>query len=273
MSHIQTVHQHTGCGTKTCTEIQTEQSGYSVQPPEEPGCDGAEKQTESTFADGVKDGIPTLLGYISIGLAAGIVGAASHLSVLEMGIMSLLVYAGAAQFIICGMLAVHAPVSAIILTTFIVNLRNFLLSATLAPHFTRYSLLRNIGIGLLVTDESFGVAAGRLAQGKPLNDRWMNGLNLIAYVSWVVSCVVGALFGSWIADPEQFGMDYALTAMFVALLVLQLGHLVPAKLKHYLQLMGYMVIAMLLLSLFVSSQLAVIIATVIVATIGVVTEK
>lgn len=273
MSNVQTVHQHSGCNNENHGKVQIEQSGYSLQPPEEPGCDEAEEHKEATFADGVKDGIPTLLGYISIGLAAGIVGAASHLSVLEMGIMSLLVYAGAAQFIICGMLAVHAPASAIILTTFIVNLRNFLLSATLAPHFTRYSLLRNVGIGLLVTDESFGVAASRIAQGKPLNDHWMNGLNLIAYFSWVVSCVVGALFGSWIADPEQFGMDYALTAMFVALLVLQLGHLVPAKLKHYLRLMVYMVIAMLLLSLIVSSQLAVIIATVIVATIGVVTEK
>ncbi|WP_458120075.1 AzlC family ABC transporter permease [Paenibacillus sp. Z6-24] len=231
------------------------------------------EQTEPTFANGVRDGIPTLLGYISIGLAAGIVGAASHLSVLEVGLMSLLVYAGAAQFIICAMLAVHTPISAIILTTFVVNLRNFLLSATLAPHFTRYSLLRNMGIGLLVTDESFGVAAGRIAQGKSLNDHWMNGLNLTAYASWIVSCVVGAMFGSWIADPEQLGMDYALTGMFVALLVLQLDHLAPEKLKHYLRLMVYMVIAMLLLSMVVSSQLAVIIATIIVATIGVVTEK
>lgn len=226
-----------------------------------------------TFWEGVRDCIPTLLGYISIGLAAGVVGAASGLSVMEMALMSLLVYAGAAQFIICALLAVHTPISAIVLTTFIVNLRNFLLSATLAPHFGKYSLLNNIGTGLLVTDESFGVAATRLASGKPLSNRWMHGLNLTAYIVWVISCTLGTLFGNWIADPQMFGLDYALTAMFIALLVLQLGNVVPEKLKHYLKLMAYMVIAMVVFSLVVSTQLAIILATVIVATIGVVTER
>ncbi|MEW4371732.1 AzlC family ABC transporter permease [Paenibacillus kandeliae] len=228
---------------------------------------------EPTFLEGVRDCIPTLLGYISIGLAAGIVGAASHLSVLEVALMSILVYAGASQFIICALLAVHTPASAIILTAFIVNLRHFLLSTTLAPQFTRYSLWNNLSIGLLVTDESFGVAAGRIAEGRPLNDRWMHGLNITAYIVWIISCTIGALFGNWIADPEMFGLDYALTAMFIALLVLQLGSILPQKLNHILRLILYMVIAMIVLSLFLSTQLAVIVSTVIVATIGVVTER
>lgn len=226
-----------------------------------------------TFAQGVKDCVPTLLGYISIGIACGVVGVASHLSIIEVGLLAALVYAGASQFIICALLVANSPISAIILTTFIVNLRNFLLSATLAPHFTKYSLLKNLGIGLLVTDESFGVASSRIVKGEPLNDKWMNGLNVTAYICWIISCIVGALFGNWISNPEALGLDFALIAMFLALLILQLQNVVSSKLKHYLSLIVYMTIAMIALSFFMPSHVAVIIATVIVATIGVVTDK
>jgi 4-azaleucine resistance transporter AzlC len=231
------------------------------------------KEISPTFAQGMKDCVPTLLGYISIGFAFGIVGVSSNLSVMEIALLSLLVYAGAAQFIICAMLVGNSPLSAIIVTTFIVNLRNFLLSATLAPHFTKYSLMKNIGIGMLVTDESFGVASNKIVKGEQINDHWMNGLNVTAYMCWAISCVVGAISGNWISNPEAFGLDFALTAMFLALLVLQLESVLSSKLKHYLSLILYMTIAMLLLSLFMSSHLAVIFATIIVATIGVVTDK
>lgn len=226
-----------------------------------------------TFIQGVKDCIPTLIGYISIGIAAGIVGASSNLSVIEVTLLSALVYAGASQFIICALLVAGSPFSVIIFTTFIVNLRNFLLSMTLAPHFTKYSLMKNIGIGTLVTDESFGVAASKIASGEKINVKWMNGLNIAAYICWILSCLIGAVFGKWIANPEVFGLDFALTAMFLALLVLQLENIKKSKIKLYLSLILYVVIAMFVLCMFVPSYIAIILSTVIVATIGVLKDK
>src|SRR5699024_5023487 len=123
-------------------------------------------QSLTTFSQGIKDCIPTLFGYISIGIAAGIVGASSSLSVLEVALLSALVYAGASQFIICALIVSGSPFSVIVFTTFIVNLRHFLLSMTLAPHFTKYSLMKNISIGALVTDESFGVAANKISKNE-----------------------------------------------------------------------------------------------------------
>lgn len=98
---------------------------------------------EETFLQGVKDCLPTLLGYISIGIAFGVVGVASNLSIFEVALLSIFVYAGSAQFIICALLVVNTPLAAIILTTFIVNLRHLLLCLTLAPYFTKYSTLKN----------------------------------------------------------------------------------------------------------------------------------
>nr|WP_141190904.1 AzlC family ABC transporter permease [Terrilactibacillus laevilacticus] len=228
---------------------------------------------QPSFSDGIKDCIPTLLGYLSIGFAMGIVAVTSHLSILEIGLLAALVYAGASQFIICAMVAVHSPISAIILTTFIVNLRHLLLSATIAPHFKNSSLFKNIGMGLLLTDESFGVTVNKLAKREPITEQWLNGLNLTAYISWVISCLCGGVFGQWVKNPEIFGLDFSLTAMFVALLILQLHSMNPSKLNHYILLIIYMIIMMYGLSFFVSLDLAVIIATVIVSTIGVITDR
>ena len=232
-----------------------------------------ELEETNPFLQGVKDCIPTLIGYISIGLAAGIVAAASHLRELEMALMSILVYAGASQFIICALLVAGSPISVIILTVFIVNLRHLLLSMALAPQFTKYSVLKNVGFATLLTDESFGVAANKVAQGEKLNDHWMNGLNITAYLSWIVSCVIGTLFGKWISNPEVFGLDFALTAMFIALLVLQLQSVKKTKLYFYLSLVLYMIIAMVIFCMFVPSHVAVILSTILVATIGVVTDR
>ncbi|PAE17790.1 branched-chain amino acid ABC transporter permease [Virgibacillus sp. 7505] len=234
---------------------------------------GAEENNDITFRQGVRDCIPTLLGYISIGIAAGVVGIAAGLSALEVVLLAVLVYAGSAQFIFAALVLDGSPAAAVILTTFIVNLRHFLVSATLAPHFTQYSVWRNIGFGVLLTDETFGVASSKVQQRRKMTASWMNGLNVTAYICWIISCAFGALFGNWIADPEAFGLDFALTSMFIALLVLQLDAIESTKLKHYIRLILCIVILMIGFSFFVSSHMAVLLATILGATIGVVTEK
>ncbi|PCK22968.1 branched-chain amino acid ABC transporter permease [Bacillus pumilus] len=225
------------------------------------------------FLEGVKDCVPTLLGYMSIGFAFGIVGISAQLSIWDIALLSIFIYAGASQFIICALLVTGSPLSAIIFTTFIVNLRHLLLSLTLAPHFTRYSVKQNIGFGLLLTDESFGVAMNKLAQQGKLNNRWMHGLNVTAYLCWIAACTLGGIFGYWISNPEALGLDFALSAMFAALLILSLQTVPKNQLAHRLSLVLYMVVAMFILLHFVPSHVAVLLATVIVATIGVVTDK
>ncbi|CAM4164188.1 AzlC family ABC transporter permease [Listeria booriae] len=232
-----------------------------------------EQVSEGSFLQGIKDCIPTLLGYISIGIAAGVAGIAANLNVLEVTLLAVFVYAGAAQFIICAMLLTNSTTLAIIVTTFIVNFRHFLLGATLAPHFQKDSMLKNIGISLLVTDESFGVAAMKLAKKEPMYAAWMNGLNITAYVVWIASCALGGMVGKLIPNPALFGLDFALTAMFVALFVFQLQSVPKSKLRHIAFLILYMLIFMIGLSFVVSSNVAVVLSTLIVATIGVVTDR
>ncbi|MGW5357259.1 AzlC family ABC transporter permease [Staphylococcus xylosus] len=226
-----------------------------------------------TFKQGVKECIPTLLGYAGVGLSFGIVAVASGFSMLEIILLCLLVYAGAAQFIICALVISGTPIFAIILTTFIVNSRMFLLSMTLAPSYKNYNLLNRIGLSTLVTDETFGVAITPHLKGEKINDRWLHGLNITAYVFWTFACIIGAVFGKYIHQPEALGLDFAITAMFIFLAVSQFESLRRSKINTYFVLIICVIVMMLSLSLFMPSYLAIILASTIAALIGVVMER
>jgi len=224
-----------------------------------------------SFLQGVKDCVPTLLGYLSIGFAAGAVGYTAGLSIVEVTLMSLLVYAGSAQFIIAGMVAAGGSAMAIILTVFIVNLRHLLLSAALSPYFRRLPAAKAMLIGSLLTDETFGVAIHRGTIRGSLGAKWMNGLNVAAYLNWLLATVAGAFFGKWIEHPQQWGLDFALAAMFIGLLVLQMGS--RGKIFKDLFVALTAIAAVCAASLVVSGSLAVIAATVIAASVGAVLDK
>ncbi|MGA4514207.1 branched chain amino acid efflux pump [Staphylococcus caledonicus] len=226
-----------------------------------------------TFKQGIKECIPTLLGYIGIGLSFGIVAASQHFSILEILLLCLLVYAGAAQFIICALVIAGTPTSAIVLTTFIVNSRFFLLSMTLAPNYRNYSVWNRIGLSSILTDETFGVAVTPHLKGEKINDRWLHGLNLTAYVFWALASVAGAIFGKYISNPDMLGLDFAITAMFIFLAMAQFESITRSKLKVYLVLIASVIVMMLILSWFIPSYGAILIASIFAATLGVVMDK
>lgn len=224
-----------------------------------------------SFSQGVKDCLPTVLGYIGIGIAAGVVGKGVGLSVAEIMLMSIFIYAGSAQFIISGMLALQTPVLAIILTTFLVNLRHFLMSMSVATHFKKASLLETIGIGTLLTDESYGVLATAISRGKLVSVAWTNGLNVTAYLAWILATGLGGFLGGILPDPEVLGLDFALTSMFVGLFALQAVGPIKQKTKQTMMIILVVCVSLYVAMAFVSAELAVIIATLIGCLVGTVT--
>lgn len=226
-----------------------------------------------TFRQGVKECVPTLLGYAGVGLSFGIVAVASKFSLLEIVLLCLLVYAGAAQFIICSLVIAGTPITAIVLTTFIVNSRMFLLSMTLAPQYKDYGWLNRLGLATLVTDETFGVAITPHLKGEKINDRWLHGLNLTAYLFWTVSCIVGAIFGKYIHNPDALGLDFAITGMFIFLAISQFETVQRSQIMTYFVLIVCVIVMMFLFSLFMPTYVAIILSSVLAATLGVVMTK
>ena len=166
-----------------------------------------------------------VLGYIGIGLAAGAVERAAGLSYAEVLLLSMVLYAGSAQFVITSMVSLASPLSAIVLTVFFVNVRHLLLAAALAPHFRGLPAWKNALLGLQLTDETYVIAAGRFAGKPPTGAAWMAGLNLAAYSTWALANLAGALFSAQFAGTAANAkvLGFALPCMFAGLLVLQLA--------------------------------------------------
>lgn len=222
------------------------------------------------FVQGVKDCLPTVLGYLSIGFAAGVIGRTSGLSILEIVCMSVFVYAGSAQFIMSGMIMAGSTGMAVVLTVFLVNLRHLLMSAALAPYFRHLPMWKNAVLGAQLTDETFGVAVTRLERDGKGSGWWMLGLNMTAQANWVLATVIGALFGQWIDDPHEYGLDFALPGMFIGLLVLQL--ISRSKWRVDILVLTVAVVCTLVGSLWLSPSASVLAAVVAAATAGLLAE-
>ncbi len=91
--------------------------------------------SELTFKQGLIDTLPTVFGYIGIGIAFGMIGHSAGFSVGLIFLLSAIVYAGSAQFIMITMLATHSPILSIMLSVFLVNSRMILMSMTTASFF------------------------------------------------------------------------------------------------------------------------------------------
>src|SRR5437773_728254 len=142
--------------------------------------------------------VPVVLGYLGIGIAAGVVERAAGLSYAEVLLISAVLYAGSAQFVVTSMLSLASSASAIVLTVFFLNLRHLLLSAALAPALRGVPAWKNALLGLQLTDETFVVASGR----RPLSPAWMAGLNLAAWSAWAMANLAGAALSGAARDTR-----------------------------------------------------------------------
>jgi 4-azaleucine resistance transporter AzlC len=165
--------------------------------------------------------VPVVLGYLPVGFAYGVLGVNAGISTLNTILMSLIVFAGSAQLMATSFFAQALNPFSIILTTFIVNLRHLLMSASLSTYMKNWKSAEVIGFTYELTDETFAVHSMRFAAGdnSPLPAIF---INLICQSSWIVGTLLGTMTGNLIKDVKPFALDYALPAMFIALLILQI---------------------------------------------------
>ncbi len=218
------------------------------------------------FQLGVKEALPIVLGYFPLAMAFGVLARASHLSLWQVLAMSLLIYSGSAQFIAVGMLGAGAAPASIIAAIMLVNSRLILLSASLAPHLSRFNatLLSFLAHGL--TDETYAVGINRMRE-KPVNQWYLSGLFLTAHLAWVGGSVAGGMLGTLLGDTQRWGLNFALTAMFISLLILQLKNNITIVVACLAGLLSVVVTCM------IGSGWNIIVATVLAATVGVLVEK
>ena len=218
-------------------------------------------RAEAPLASAFRQALPIILGYVPVGFAYGVLAQKSGLSGLNTMLMSVLVFAGSAQLIAVGLFASGTAPLAVVATTFIVNLRHLLMSAALAPFLRAWSKTRLALFSYQLTDETFALHANRFAKGETGAGETF-GINVIAQCAWVGGTALGLAASTLITDIRPIGLDYALPAMFIALL---LGQLKSWQHAAVAVAAGVLSTALMLAGLGQSHVLA---ATIMAATIG-----
>ena len=178
---------------------------------------------------GVSKTLPLLLGLIPFGLAYGILATQAGLTVIETMAMSLIVFAGASQFMAVGMFAAAADPFTIILSTWLINLRHLVMGLSLSPYLAKVGPWWQRMLAFGMADEVYlttithyreqqidrGADQGA-DQGSP---HFMLGSAIVLYIGWAATSLTGALVGRAISDPLAWGLDFAMPATFVTMLL------------------------------------------------------
>lgn len=167
---------------------------------------------------GVRLGLPIFLGYMPVGIAFGVLATTIGFTALQAMVCSATALAGAGQFIALNLMKERADVLAVVAATTVVNLRYVLFGATLSPHLKGMPLGSQAMLAFTLTDETFAVNVSDRRTGQSTGAS-MAGVGAIAWTGWVTGTAAGALAASLIGDPSRWGVDFAMPAMFVALLI------------------------------------------------------
>ena len=179
-----------------------------------------------TFRRGLLTALPLVLGYLPIAFSFGVAATRAGLTGTEAFMLSLLIYAGASQFLAIALFTGGAPLLVSAVTLAAMNLRHVLYGPALlraarpqAGGGVRYGWLWGFGL----TDEVFGAALGALARDPGgYSERFMAGLSGAAYAAWLAGTAAGAWAGGGALDGWPVldaALGFMLPALFLALLL------------------------------------------------------
>ena len=173
------------------------------------------------FLRGARDTLPLILGAIPFGIIFGTLASAGGLSPWQALGMSLLVFAGSAQFIAVSLLGTGAGLAVLLLTTFVVNLRHALYSATLQPFVRHLPVRWRMPLAFGLTDETFAVVQHRYAapDQSPHKHWYFLGSCLAMYGNWQLCTLLGVVFGRAVPNLAAWGLDFAMLATFIGIVV------------------------------------------------------
>lgn len=176
---------------------------------------------EEEFLKGMRNTIPLLVGAFPFGMIYGALAVNAGLSNLATMGMSMVVFAGSAQFIAVGLYAANTPIVIIILTTFIVNLRHILYSLNLLPELKSLPFRWKIPLAFWLTDETFTVSAIRYQEeDQTTHKHWFQlGSSLAMYLNWQLWSFVGMMLGNQIPNAGEWGLDVAMPVTFIGMLI------------------------------------------------------
>jgi 4-azaleucine resistance transporter AzlC len=166
------------------------------------------------FGAGFRAMVPLWIGVVPFGAAYAVSARAAGIDPVHTQLMSLLVFAGGAQFAAVGLIAAGVGPWTLISTTFLLNLRHLLYGVVVAAT-TELGGGRRLLAAHLLTDEAFGVHVAQ-GHGRPA---FLIGAGLSLFAIWNAATLVGSLLARSLPEPQAIGLDIVFPLAFLALLV------------------------------------------------------
>jgi 4-azaleucine resistance transporter AzlC len=175
----------------------------------------SERRREATWGDGLRAGVPFGIAGGVVAVSFGVVATQAGLSPLATILMSMIVYAGSAQFTAIAIIAQGGGVAAAIAAAGMMNSRFLPMGVALAPSLPGRALWRALQ-GQTVVDASWALA---VREDGTFDRKLLFGSSAVQYCTWTAGTILGALGGDLLGDPEALGLDALYPAFFVALLI------------------------------------------------------
>lgn len=220
------------------------------------------------FTQGLKGGLPIVVGYWAVGFACGAIGVASNFTFWQIAALGFFMNSGSAHFLLYSLVSSGAGPLAVGLGVAFINLRYVLISTYMAQYFSKYTKFQKFLSGLLLTDEGFGVSTAHAKKNnlKDLPFLWYLGVSLMAWANWWLACMAGALLASQLPEWIKNSLAFSLSGMFIGLVIVALQ---ASKTKFIdVIVMIASVVIMVLFHGSVSDHLIILLSCIIAATAG-----
>jgi 4-azaleucine resistance transporter AzlC len=180
------------------------------------------------YRDGFRLAAPFAVAVLLFGISFGVLARSAGFDSAATIVMSVTTFAGSAQFAAISVLGAGGTAAAAIGAAVLLNARYGPMGLAAAPAF-KGPAWRRLLESQMVVDEAWALSIVEEpgGEGQPprrrFDRRLLVGAGLLLYAAWVVGTSVGVAAGGALGDPEALGLDAAFPALFLALLVGQIG--------------------------------------------------
>lgn len=175
-----------------------------------------------TGLKGIMDATPIALSFLLFGGIFGVLSLQVGMTPLHSVAMSFLVHAGSAQFAVLPMLTDGADFWAMVLVTFLMNSRHFLMGMSLAPYYAPLTRNNANVAAFFMSDEQYALTLNHIRRSG-FDKNYVFTVSIFLHVFWALGTFLGTVVGHWLPDPQGLGLEFSFTAMFLALAYDQVG--------------------------------------------------
>lgn len=168
---------------------------------------------------GAIDMLPLSLAVLPWGVLFGSLAVQRGFSWLEAQLFSAVIFGGAVQIVTVELIADQASLLTVLFSAFVISSRHFLYGLTLRERLSLKPLRWRLGLGFLLTDELFALSGDRRAYQNKFRLYYALGAGGSFYLAWNLWTFIGIVAGAWLPDLTKLGLDFAIAATFIALVV------------------------------------------------------